>query len=95
MRYTFTFDAKAAAGAVLDLGEVGEVAELSVNGIDAGIRICHPYAFDISNALKAGENTVSVTVSNTLVRQQRDKLSYFMQIPPSGLLGDVTLRYLK
>lgn len=95
MRYTFTFDAKETSGTVLDLGEVGQVAELSVNGIDAGIRICRPYTFDISSAIKVGKNTVSVTVSNTLVQQQRDKFSYFMQIPPSGLLGDVTLKYLK
>jgi len=95
MRYTFTFDARDAAGAILDLGQVGEVAELTLNGEDMGIRICRPYAFDISKALRAGINEATVTVSNTLVWQNRDRFSRFLQIPPSGLLGEITLKYLK
>lgn len=94
MRYTFTFEAEEDADALLDLGEVGEVASLSVNGKDLGIRICKPYRFDISGAMRKGTNEVSVTVSNSLVWQQHDRFSYFMQIPPSGLLGEITLSYL-
>ena len=95
MRYTFSFDAKSANGTVLDLGQVGEVAELTINGKNMGIRICRPYAFDISSAVKAGVNEATVTVSNTLVWQNRDRFSRFLQIPPSGLLGEITLKYLK
>ena len=95
MRYTFTFEAKEAGGAILDLGQVGEVAELTLNGEAMGIRICRPYAFEISSAIKAGINEATVTVSNTLVWQNRDRFSTFMQIPPSGLLGEITLKYLK
>ena len=94
MRYTFSFDLSNTDGRIaLDLGTVGEVAELKLNGTDMGIRICAPYEFDISSAVKLGENTVELTVSNTLVRQNHDSFSYFMQIPPSGLLGEVTLKF--
>ena len=93
MKYTFSFAAKKEASVSLDLGIVGEVAELSINGKDMGIRICRPYEFDISDAIKDGENEVTVTVSNSLVRARKDELSSFMQIPPSGILGEVTLKY--
>ena len=36
-----------------------------------------------------------VTVANSLVWQHRDSFSRFLAIPPSGLLGDITLTYMK
>lgn len=93
MRYTFRFRAETGRAAELDLGQVGQIAELTLNGIDLGIRICPPYRFDIADALKDGENTAVVTVSNTLVWQERDRLSRFLSISPSGLLGEVALLY--
>ncbi len=94
MQYTFTFSAEEATGAILDLGTVGEVAELCLNGEELGIRICAPYTFDVSKALRTGINTATVTVSNSLVHLHKDPLSCFLAIPPSGLLGDITLNYL-
>ncbi|MBE6589807.1 MAG: hypothetical protein E7643_06470 [Ruminococcaceae bacterium] len=93
MKYTFTFRADKTGSASLDLGDVGEVAELTLNGHDMGIRICRPYVFDISDVLKTGINEATVTVSNSLVRHEKDSFSTYMQIPPSGILGDVTLKY--
>ena len=93
MKYTFSFEAKKAAHAMLDLGTVGEVAQLKINGIDCGIRISSPYRFDISDALRDGENTVEITVSNHLGYALRDQLSYNMQNAPSGILGEITLKY--
>jgi hypothetical protein len=93
MRYTFSFEADG-KDALLDLGRVGEVASLTVNGIDAGIRICAPYTFDLSGILKAGTNTATVTVANSLVWQHRDNFSPFLPLPPSGLLGEITLKHL-
>lgn len=96
MRYDFSFCLESIPECLcLDLGIVGEVAELKINGTDVGVRICSPYAFDISSAAIIGENRVELTVSNTLVRQNQDSFSYFMQIPPSGLLGDIHLNHYK
>lgn len=92
MRYTFALQVQEAAAQVaLDLGKVGQTARVWVNGRDLGIRITAPYAFDLSGQLQAGENTVTVEVSNTLVGKHRDKFSHCMPITPSGLLGPIKL----
>ena len=76
---------------LLDLGEVGHTARLRLNGQDMGIRICKPYRWDITAAVKDGENEVEILVANTLVQRMKDYFSWFLQIPPSGLLGPVRL----
>ncbi len=92
MRYDFTFDLdKVPTGAVLDLGRVGQTARLTVNGTDAGIRITNPYRFPVAELLRAGENRITVEVSNTLVGKERDGFSYHIPLLPSGLLGPVRL----
>lgn len=79
----------------IDLGEVGQTARLYVNGIDMGIRVCEPYSWDISGAVRRGENTVEIIAANTLVNRVKDRLSAFMPIPPSGVIGPVTLAEIK
>lgn len=92
MRYTFALQVQEAPlHAALDLGRVGQTARVWVNGKDLGIRITAPYAFDLSGGLQAGENTVTVEVSNTLVGKHRDKFSQCMPITPSGLFGPIKL----
>jgi hypothetical protein len=94
MRYTFELDVKTEAKHIfIDLGTVGQNATLKVNGVDCGIRIAKPYAFEITNAVKNGKNTFEVIVSNTLVRDNPDGFSQFLLLAPSGLLGDITLQY--
>ena len=60
---------------MLDLGAVGETAELSVNGSKIGVRVAPPYRFDISEFIHVGVNNVVVDVTNTLVYAQHDKYS--------------------
>lgn len=68
---------------ILDLGEVCEIARLTVNGTAAGIRLWAPYTFDLTGLLQEGVNTISVEVSNALANgMSHSKL-------PSGLLGPV------
>ena len=94
MRYTFSFDVKKNNGRIfLDLGRVGQNAELCVNNVNCGIRINAPYLFDITDAVKDGENEAVVIVSNTLAQKVRDGLSYFLQLAPSGLLGGMSIKY--
>ena len=94
MRYTFKLSAEKRGGRVfLDLGRVGQNASLSINGEDCGIRISAPYLFDITDKVTGSELEATVTVSNTLVQQNRDGFSYFLQLSPSGLLGGVCIKY--
>lgn len=92
MRYDFMLDLdEVPAGAVLDLGRVGQTARLFVNDADAGIRITAPYRFPVAELLRAGKNRITVEVSNTLVGKARDGFSFHMPLLPSGLLGPVRL----
>ena len=96
MRYTFKFDVDTCAKRVfLDLGNVGQNASLVLNGKEIGMRITKPYSFDITNAVIAKDNVAVVTVSNTLAQKVRDYFSRFLQLSPSGLLGEISIKYVK
>lgn len=69
----------------LDLGGVRDVAEVNVNGHAFDPLLWQPYQLDVTSALHAGSNDISVTVTNTLANAHGDSR-------PSGLLGPVTLR---
>jgi hypothetical protein len=49
---------------ILDLGEVRDIAEVSVNGQSLGILWKAPYQVDITQALKPGTNQLVVSVTN-------------------------------
>lgn len=49
----------------LDLGEVAELAEVSVNGVPCGVAWTPPYRVEITPALRAGTNQLRVDVTNT------------------------------
>ncbi|SEG75746.1 alpha-L-rhamnosidase [Actinacidiphila yanglinensis] len=82
-----TLDAATLAGRVwtLDLGEVRDVAEITVNGTGLPPRLWAPYRVDVTDALRAGDNVVRVRVTNTGANAHGDP-------EPSGLLGPVLLR---
>ncbi len=48
----------------LDLGEVGNIAEVSLNGQDLGTFWETPFLVPITHAVKAGENTLTIKVTN-------------------------------
>jgi len=48
----------------LDLGQVAEVAEVSVNGKSTGVAWKPPYRVDVTGLLKAGTNRLEVKVTN-------------------------------
>ena len=76
----------------LDLGFVGETAEVTVNGVPVGTRINAPYKFDLSAGIRSGENTLEILVrSNPGHRRHDDNLCRFSHIPPTGILGPVSL----
>ncbi len=89
----------------LDLGDVKNLAEVIVNGKSLGIVWKKPFRVDVTNALKPGENTLQVKVTNLWVNRLIGDLQPGIQkkytyttmpfykagssLLPSGLLGPV------
>src|SRR5690606_16340936 len=69
----------------LDLGEVHEIARLSVNGQELGVRMWKPYVFQLKPELLQSHNELQVEVTNSLANRY-DGLSL-----PSGIIGPVSL----
>ncbi|MBM3861985.1 MAG: hypothetical protein FJ395_20365 [Verrucomicrobia bacterium] len=72
----------------LELGEVYEVARITINGRDAGIAWVPPFRVEVTGFLKPGRNTLRVELANLL----KNHLSPNNYDRPSGLLGPVRLR---
>jgi hypothetical protein len=87
VRYTKTIVLEDPANAALDLGEVGEIAELLVNGKPAGVRIAPPYRWDLAEFGRRGENRIEIDVTNTAQARWKDEFSH--GDAASGLLGPV------
>jgi len=94
------------ASLILDLGQVGDLAELHVNGQPMGTAWKAPWQLDIGKALRRGENVLEVRVANLWVNrligdaqpgaQQITSLAMRTYRPdaplrPSGLIGPVRL----
>jgi hypothetical protein len=90
----------------LDLGKVHELAEVAVNGKTEGIAWKPPYRVDITDAVKVGENVLSIQVvnlwPNSLIGDQQPGMKKVSFAPnstykandpllPSGLIGPVTM----
>lgn len=92
LRYKSVFDySNNSKEIVLNLGEVYEIAEVFINGKSAGVKICPPYRYNISELVKSGENELVIEVTNTLGNENRDGLSQYLIIEPFGLIGPVEL----
>ncbi|MCC6483779.1 MAG: hypothetical protein IT209_02940 [Armatimonadetes bacterium] len=62
----FEWESAVPENAWLDLGEVGMVAEVSVNGVNLGVALWRSYRFNLSGVLRQGRNDLRVRVVNTL-----------------------------
>ena len=49
---------------LLDLGRVGDLAEVTINGRDVGELWKAPWTIELGDALKPGENTLEIKVTN-------------------------------
>ncbi len=77
----------------LDLGTVGEIASVTLNGRSCGLCVAAPYRFEIGKAVKAGENTLTVEVVNNPVYREieNDRFSTYLTVSAGGLLGPVKI----
>ncbi len=93
---------------LLDLGKVGCMAQVTLNGKEVGTLWKAPYQIDISKAVKAGENRLEIKVANQWVNRiigdlQPDCDKKYTYTPtdfykadspllPAGLMGPVTIK---
>ena len=92
--------------ALLNLGEVNMIAEISVNGQNLGTLWCKPFTLDMTDALNEGENTLQIKVTSTwfnrlvydAAQPETDRKTWTIEGPKAGtplkqygLLGPVTL----
>jgi hypothetical protein len=52
------------AALTLDLGRVGDLAEVTINGRSLGLLWHPPYELDVSGALRPGDNVIEIKVTN-------------------------------
>jgi hypothetical protein len=90
----------------INLGDVGVMAEIKINGQDIGGVWIHPFRLNTKNTIKTGENSLEIEVVNlwrnrivgdkALALEERFAWTIFddadgkEKLQPSGLLGPVT-----
>jgi len=81
-RGTVTVPAVAGRRIVVDLGRVGDVGTLTVNGTQVGTRMFPPYAWDVTDLVSAGQNQLELLVETSRAAELGGDAQW-----PSGLLG--------
>tara|TARA_B110000261_G_scaffold127087_1_gene142077 strand:+ start:1 stop:2115 length:2115 start_codon:yes stop_codon:yes gene_type:complete len=108
---TFTYQKSDAQDVVIDLGEVGVMATVTLNGKDVGTSWIAPYRLNITDALQEGENKLEIKVVNVwrnrltgdkaLPLEERttsvlvDLITPAEEMISSGLIGPVTIRVVE
>lgn len=99
--YTAKFTVGGALPRYLNLGNVYDIAEVSVNGKPVGVRWYGDKVFDISKAVKKGDNTISIkvtTVMDNYMQTLKDNaiakrfvINRKHKPKPMGIVGAVTV----
>ena len=103
----FRYSGPLKEGLMLDLGRVGDMARVFLNGTDLGLAWKEPYRLDVGKALRKGRNVLEIRVTNTWVNrtigdEQPGVVKRVTYVPykeydagdpllPSGLMGPVRL----
>jgi len=90
----------------IDLGQLGDIAEVRVNGKSVGTAWWPPYQLNISAAIQAGTNTLDVKIANVWINRMigdaqpgAEKIAFVTAptyrpdapLHPAGLIGPVRL----
>ena len=105
--FSLTADQLQAEQLLLDLGNVGVMAEVTINGQNMGLYWKSPFRLDIKDALQAGDNSIKVKVTNLWINrligdsrpEVTEKITWSQypfynprsQMSPSGLMGPVQI----
>ncbi len=106
-RTMFRYRGRKGERVVLRLGDVRDVAAVTVNGVACGVAWTAPYEVDITEALRRGENRLEIRLSNSwanaILGMDEGKAPYSgiwtnaryrtknQQLIPAGLLGPLEL----
>ncbi|MFA9390244.1 MAG: glycosyl hydrolase [Prolixibacteraceae bacterium] len=104
---TFQWSPKDAQQVWIELTKVANIASVIVNGVECGVAWTAPYQVEMTNALKEGENSLEIKVTNTWANRligdhglAEDKrvvwttAPYMLEGKPllkAGILGDVNI----
>lgn len=111
-RNSFTLrEIPAGENIIIDLGKVGVMAEVKVNGRFAGGVWTSPWTVDITEMVKQGENILEIEVVNNWINRltgdsmlpEKERITWLNENParpgdplqPSGLMGPVVVRSIK
>lgn len=75
----------------LQLGKVGHVAEIRLNGKPLGIVWCEPWSIDLSDAAREGENQLEIDVANLWM----NRLIGDSALPPEKRMTKANIRFFK
>lgn len=91
IRYKFTVSPEKDGLYELDLGQVGECAEVYMNGSLCGRRIMPPYKFDMGALSADKECLITAVISTHSGYKYKDNFSRYLLFEPMGMTGPVTL----
>lgn len=78
---------------LLDLGKVGGLARVRVNGKDAGVRFAPPWTFDITKQTRISGNLLEIEVYNTAANHYVTIPTRYRGKTESGLLAQPRLNF--
>lgn len=94
-RYEAVFQVQKEEGkrVVLKIPEGGDTVQIFVNEKDCGYRAGFPCSADITDKLKAADNSLRLEFATTLVWKRKDGASTHLQLGGTGLLAKPLLEY--
>jgi len=107
MRYQNTFRVNDVTKTSIGFAEIHDIATVYVNGIDCGTIWTPPYVLDISKAVRKGNNSIEIVVSNTwhnrllgdAAKPTSERVTYTTypfdfsknKLQPAGIIGEVKI----
>lgn len=79
----------------LVLPEASDSVRVELNGVDLGFLAGFPSRVEITDALKEGENSLTLDVTNTLVWRIKDGASTHLQVPATGITAVPVIEWYK